>query len=263
MQPELSATLAPPLASDALRWHVAEVEPGAARARLEPYATRAAIAERLDVACGRLGWSFSLAPLGASALVANLTVRGATRSDVIALCVPSGGVPLPDALARSGEFALARCAAQFGLRLPYVSDDPSYWVDFDAEAGEALFEPEPVCASAGPGPLTAQAGQGVVAATAAGTGATPAVAAAAAAAAAVEEADSERATEPPPQKTGSASGGHEVIERLIERLNAEGLGREAAKLVVRYGGYGRTPEESRELYRQLRSILLQREAQPA
>ncbi|MCO5175054.1 MAG: hypothetical protein M9914_12795 [Trueperaceae bacterium] len=250
MQPELSARLAPPLTSDALRWHVAEVEPGGARVRLEPYAAREAVAERLDAACGRWGWSFTLEPMGASALVANLTVAGVTRSDVVAVPVvaaaapPGGALPEGSPYSRLGELALARCASQFGLRLPYVEEAPDYWVDFDPETGEALFEPEPVPASLAQGASRARSTAYVGTEPLASMKAEPGA-----------DGEVER-------QAVSNPSGHDVIERLVERLNDEGLGKEAAKLVVRYGGYGRTPEESRELYGQLRAVLLRREAEP-
>ena len=61
--------------------------------------------------------------------------------------------------------------------------------------------------------------------------------------------------EPPPAPEERPEA-HVVIDRLVDRLKAEGLGAQAAKLVVRYGGYGRTAEESRELYGKLRSLLV-------
>ncbi|MFO7545675.1 MAG: hypothetical protein R6W77_09290 [Trueperaceae bacterium] len=106
------------------------------------------------------------------------------------------------------------------------------------------------------------------AATAAATAAASAAASAAAPAAAPAGAHAEAPAEDPagadarPEaRTDTRSAGaHEVIERLIERLREEGLGKEAALLVVRYQGYGRTPEESRELYGRLRSLLLEKGA---
>lgn len=56
------------------------------------------------------------------------------------------------------------------------------------------------------------------------------------------------------------SEGQQAIERLVDRLRAEGLGRQAAALVVEYGGYGRSAEAARELYRRLRELLLQKGA---
>ncbi|MBS3934335.1 MAG: hypothetical protein KGZ35_08255 [Truepera sp.] len=51
------------------------------------------------------------------------------------------------------------------------------------------------------------------------------------------------------------SAGRQAIDRLLERLKASGAGREAAALIVQYGGYGRSPEASRELYAKLRVLL--------
>ena len=77
--------------------------------------------------------------------------------------------------------------------------------------------------------------------------------AAAGATAPAGEAAAGPAEAPPAEERPEA---HQVIDRLVERLRAEGLGAQAARLVVRYGGYGRTPEESRELYGKLRTLLV-------
>lgn len=58
------------------------------------------------------------------------------------------------------------------------------------------------------------------------------------------------------------SAGRQAIERLLERLKASGAGREAAALIVQYGGYGRNPEASRELYAKLRALLQEALRQP-
>jgi len=47
----------------------------------------------------------------------------------------------------------------------------------------------------------------------------------------------------------------ELIDRLIERLRQAGLGRQAARIVTKYGGYGKHPEETRKLYGELRALL--------
>ncbi|MCS7059458.1 MAG: Rad52/Rad22 family DNA repair protein [Meiothermus sp.] len=46
-----------------------------------------------------------------------------------------------------------------------------------------------------------------------------------------------------------------LIDRLLERLKQAGLGRQAAQIVVKYGGYGKHPEETRRLYGELRALL--------
>jgi len=47
---------------------------------------------------------------------------------------------------------------------------------------------------------------------------------------------------------------------LVARLREAGKGREAAALVVKYGGYGADPEATRKLYGELRALLLEKEA---
>ncbi len=49
--------------------------------------------------------------------------------------------------------------------------------------------------------------------------------------------------------------GQQAIDKLIERLRQEGQGLEAAKLLIRYGGYGQNPEAAKELYGKLRGLL--------
>ncbi|AEV15807.1 MAG: Rad52/Rad22 family DNA repair protein [Thermus sp.] len=48
---------------------------------------------------------------------------------------------------------------------------------------------------------------------------------------------------------------YRLIDQLLERLKEKGLGREAARIVTKYGGYGKTPEETKRLYGELRSLL--------
>ncbi len=49
--------------------------------------------------------------------------------------------------------------------------------------------------------------------------------------------------------------GQQAIDKLLERLKQEGQGLEAAKLLIRFGGYGQNPEAARELYSKLRDLL--------
>jgi len=50
-------------------------------------------------------------------------------------------------------------------------------------------------------------------------------------------------------------GLQELIDRLLERLKHAGLGKQAALIVMKYGGYGKHPEETRKLYGELRALL--------
>ena len=53
--------------------------------------------------------------------------------------------------------------------------------------------------------------------------------------------------------------GQQAIDRLVERLKGEGRGLEVAKLINTYGGYGQDKDAARELYSQLRALLLTEE----
>lgn len=224
------ARLASPFSHDALAWRVAEVDEGGALARLAPVVGAAAVVARLDEVVGAEGWSFHLTPMGTDVLVGNLTVQGVTRAALVRVDHRAGADP-----GRHADEALATAALGFGIRPP-IDTDVAYWVDYDPDAGEPLHLPD-VDASLQPN--------------------------------VPEETDtaaSARPEAPDPDARPEARtetrppGAHEVIERLIERLREEGLGKEAALLVVRYQGYGRTPEESRELYGRLRSLLLEKGA---
>ena len=48
---------------------------------------------------------------------------------------------------------------------------------------------------------------------------------------------------------------HRLIDRLVEHLRERGKGKEAARILARYGGYGKTPEETKRLYGELRALL--------
>ncbi len=63
-----------------------------------------------------------------------------------------------------------------------------------------------------------------------------------------------------PPATGSATAPKkpepkELIDRLVDTLRAKGKGAEAARLIQKYGGYGKTPEETKRLYGELRALL--------
>jgi hypothetical protein len=67
-------------------------------------------------------------------------------------------------------------------------------------------------------------------------------------------------TLPEPQEAGEPEEeekpeAYRLIDQLLERLKEKGLGKEAAKIVTKYGGYGKTPEETRRLYGELRALL--------
>jgi len=222
------ARLAAPFPAPALAWCVAKLDREAGTALLEPVVAEEAVTERLDETVGAEGWSKRLLPLGLDAVVCELELLGVRKS---ASASAFGGV---FDMVRVSAWACGRAASLFGLR-PAAAGG---WVDFDAEAGEPLYLPEP----AEDAPADDAPGASEPPAT--GPMSEPA------------QADGDEAG-----LDGAArSEGQQVIERLVERLKHEGLGREAARLVVEFGGYGRTPEEARELYRRLRELLLEKGA---
>ncbi|WP_457630428.1 hypothetical protein [Oceanithermus sp.] len=67
--------------------------------------------------------------------------------------------------------------------------------------------------------------------------------------------------EPPAAPASEAKpSAQELIDKLVARLREAGRGREAAELVVKYGGYGGDPETTRKLYGELRALLLEKGA---
>lgn len=59
------------------------------------------------------------------------------------------------------------------------------------------------------------------------------------------------------QETDKKPAGHQAIDKLIDKLKAQGRGFEAAKLTVEYNGYGDNPQMAREFYGKLRELVLQ------
>lgn len=229
------ARLSHPFPPEAFGWYVVELSVDRTQVRLAPFLKSSALFARLDEVVGRSGWSLQLAPLGARALVCNLTVAGVSRAAVAGApafdtaSVPVvaedyGGALEPAELA---EVAITRCSGLFGVPLPQLADGG--WADYDPEAGEPLYTP----------PLIDLA---ELSSTAMPSGEDVAVVAA--------------GLEPSAQGEDRPDG-HQVIDRLLERLKAEGLGKQAARLVINHNGYGSTPEEARELYGKLRSLLLE------
>ena len=124
-------------------------------------------------------------------------------------------------LENSADDAFAAAAASFGL-CPPVTLDELPWVDYDPEQKEPLYDPE----------LSGDAPAGV--------------------------AETERPPEPAPAEPAPVkSAGQQAIDKLVDRLKAEGKGLGAAKLLNAHGGYGSDPAAARELYAKLRELLLE------
>lgn len=220
-------------------WWIQELTEDAGGAVLAPGVDRAALTRRLDSVLGVAGWGYSLHPLGQRAVVCNLKIADVERAAVAV--VPER---LPVAAERLADQALSLAAAAFGIG-PSLEDRFRAVVDLDDETGEPLYWPtleqwrEAMSAAAG-APLEDPSAR-------------------------AERAEpKEQRTEPAPVQESPAaapaprSQGAQAIDKLVERLNQEGLGRQAARLVVAHHGYGRSPEEGRELYSKLRALLLEK-----
>ncbi len=116
--------------------------------------------------------------------------------------------------------AFVYAAELYGM-VPPVTRNEIYTVDYDAEAKAPLFDPE----VATDGPVSKEP----------------------------EQVSSPPAHEP---ETPAKSAGQQAIDKLVERLEQQGRGKDVAKLIVQYGGYGQDPEAARELYSKLRALLV-------
>ncbi len=230
--------LAAPFGGEAVAWVPVEVADAGDEVRVVALVAGDALRERFDRTVGIGGWGVAYAPLDAGAIACHVTVAGVTKGAVAAAALAGGP-------AATAEVAFARAAELFGLRAPLPSGAAG-WVPCDPETLQPLHLPEVDLASSAPG-----AGEG---ATVAGPAVAPEPSAAKPTAVGVASGTSEApaaAVQPPAEKPT----GQQMIDRLVDRLKDEGQGLAAARLLVRYGGYGKDPDTARELYAQLRVLL--------
>jgi hypothetical protein len=255
------ASLAEPFGDGDLAWTVVEVGDGGDEVRVTPRVAVAALHARLDAVCGVRGWSVSYTPMPGDAVACHLVIDGVTKG-VVAAPALVGGAEVTAAI------AFAQAAARFGAVAPWPAE-ASAWVACDPETYEPLHAPE----LAGPEGGVAGGSLGDLIDGGALDGAPggapegapdgePAVAAA------VDEAAANPAAGGATLGTTPAAAkpeGQQMIDRLIERLKAQGQGLAAARILVRHGGYGKDPQAARELYAELRQLLLgaAAEAEPA
>lgn len=239
MPPQPWQELRHPFDPHGATWWIQELTEDAGGVVLVPGVSRAALTQRFDAVLGVGGWGFSLHPLGDRAIVCNLRVADVERA---AVAVAPAGMPV--APGRLADQALGLAAAAFGIG-PSSEDRFRAVVDLDDETGEPLYWP-----------TLEQWRDAMSSAVAA-----PAAGAPDAAQTALAQRD-RSAAEPTAAREAPAvaprSQGAQAIDKLVERLNQEGLGRQAARLVVAHHGYGRSPEEGRELYSKLRALLLEK-----
>ena len=186
---------------------------------MRPQLRASAVTARLDGVLGIGGWSQGFSGLGKRGLVCTLSVGTTSKAAVAPYTAESN-------LAETAADALAAAAALFGLR-PAVVLDELPWVDYDPEQRQLLYEPNLSGAqeevSALPEPS--------------------------------QTARAQAAPQPATAQAAPKSAGQQAIDKLVDRLKADGKGLGAAKLLNTYGGYGDNPNAARELYAKLRELL--------
>jgi hypothetical protein len=225
--------LAAPFPALGVTWDVVSVDAAADEAVVAPRLRREAIVERLDQQRGVAGWSVAFTPFADGAIGCTVEIADVRKSAVV-----DG---LKAGAAATADAAFAACAALFGLVVP-ASAVPQR-VAYDAESGVALYDPEP------PSDHLAGAAGGEVA-----MGPTD-VPGAPAGAAASDEPSTLDVHAADVEARGLSREGLVMIDRLVERLKESGQGLQAARLLVRYGGYGKDAEAARALYGALRALL--------
>lgn len=235
--------LAAPFAPTELAWRLVKLSPDNLSAQVRPQLPLAAVTRRLDDVLGRGGWSYSFGALGERGLSCTLWIGEVHRAAVVAYRGTQDAAtqdgPTPD-VAETAEDALVAAAACFGLR-PSVVLGELPWVDYDPEQGQPLYDPDLSGLESDPLEATSESLPSVPPP----TEPLPAEPFAAA------------PSSPPAPEEKPKSAGQQAIDKLLERLRAEGKGLEAAKLLNAYGGYGSDVQAARELYAKLRALLLE------
>lgn len=224
--------LAAPFAATEVQWRVVKLSEDGSSAQVRPQLPLSAATARLDAVLGIGGWSHSFGPLGERGLTCTLSVGDVFKSAVAAYSgIKNPGVQDSGAqsLSEAAEDAFVTAAGLFGLQ-PTVLLAELPWVEYDAEVGQILYEPD----------LSAPDGDDTVGSLGE-SGAPHAV---------------PLAETPLVEAAPAKSAGQQAIDKLVDRLKGEGRGLEAAKLLNAYGGYGSDPQTARELYAKLRELVL-------
>lgn len=215
--------LAQPFAPEALQWHLESFSAERQQAWAVPIPTPQSLLERLDQALGPEGWEDHYEVLQTSPLVVvkcRLSLHGVAKEDV----------GQANTFAEAFAHALVKAAAKFGVGR-YLQTQ-GQWIDHNPNA------PTPPPKATPPAP-THSTSESSPPAEVASESSPPA----------------EVASENSPPAEAAKPEPHELIDRLIERLKAQGHGKEVAKIVMKYQGYGQTLDETRRLYAELRTML--------
>jgi hypothetical protein len=220
---EFLSLLAAPFVEADVEWRITELladnETSEPRASVRPQLRYEAVVQRLDETVGVTGWSCRYLALG-EAVACELSIGSTCKSAVAESTHVSKSVAARDALVYAAEL--------FGV-VPPVNRLEPYQVDYDPETKTLLYEPEANSSRTQNASKTQQLPQ--------------------------RPSESEPPSQPQPEAPVK-SAGQQAIDKLVERLEGQGRGKEVAKLIVQYGGYGQNPEAARELYGKLRNLLV-------
>lgn len=277
MNSEVWNKLAEPFPAGEVQWRVEALSKDKRRAMVVPYVDARTVLDRLDEVLGPSGWSDGYEVLA--------TKEGeyAVRCRLSVLDIAKEDVGEGDSLKAAFSDALKRAAVKFGIgRYLYRMD--KQWVDHDPDSGRFKV-PELDGREAGSGrpeaPFSPPRSQPPAQARTEGSASQ-----ASAPAQPQESADQQPAersaqprvevprqaahqqpAEPVPQEADDTPPPEpdtpeppkpepqELIDRLIERLKEAGLGKQAAQIISKHGGYGKNIDETRKVYGELRALL--------
>lgn len=211
-----------PFPPEELQWCIEALSKDKRQALVTPYVDASAVLDRLDEVVGTQGWQDSYQvlhtpPPGAGGAYA-------VKCRLTVMDVSKEDVGEGDSLKAAFSDALVRAAVKFGVgRILYRLE--KQWVDHDPDTGK--FNPPRVDVEA-------------------------AVYRSLPSEAPASPSEAHRELTPPAEAKPEPQ---ELIDRLIERLKEAGLGKQAAQIVMKYGGYGKHPDETRKLYGELRALL--------
>lgn len=234
----------------AIVWDAVAVSPERDALLLSPRLESAAIRERLDATVGVAGWSVTYQALPGDAVACHVRIGEVTKAGVATAHAALDGV-------RAAERAFALAAAAFGIVVAGSIDLTPRWVACDPVT--LVVAPDPwdavdpaLNASPEDDSRDELIDDAPFAVPDRSDDESTASAEAIEPTAPVEPAE---ATAPAEDAEGK-SAAQRIIDRLIERLKEQGQGLAAARILVRHGGYGRDPVAARELYAELRALLL-------
>ncbi len=118
---------------DAIEWRVVDINEGSSQAQVKPQLRYQAVIDRLNQ-IGKTNWSNRFISISENTVVAELSIAGIVKSRVKSLRSSF----INDTILTKDAFIEA--AALFDILCG--CEEERFWVDYDAEAGEIVFEPE-------------------------------------------------------------------------------------------------------------------------